>query len=150
MQSNESFILLDKTYLPQMAKLIKSAFMGEPWNDDWSDKGQLYAYISDIACCPNSLNYGLIKDGRLIALSTGSLRHWWEGTNYSIEEFCIAPDMQCSGIGSRFLSMVEEDAKKRGAAGIFLQTDNDKPSYRFYLKNGFGELKAHVSFFKKI
>ena len=35
-------------------------------------------------------------------------------------------------------------------AGIFLQTDNDKPAYRFYKKNGFEELHSHVSFYKRV
>ena len=89
-------------------------------------------------------------DGKLEAVSLGMLRHWWEGTNYIIEEFCVSPDMQRQNIGSRFMAMIEEDIKKRGVAGIFLQTDSGKPSYRFYKKNGFGELETHVSFFKKL
>ena len=50
----------------------------------------------------------------------------------------------------RKLAPLAEDAKKRGAAGIFLQTDNDKPSYGFYHKNGFKDLESHVSLYKKV
>jgi aminoglycoside 6'-N-acetyltransferase I len=83
-------------------------------------------------------------------MSVGMIRHWWEGTNYNIEEFCVLPDYQGSGTGSRFMAMIEEDIKKKDIFGIFLQTDNDKPSYRFYKKNVFGELCSHVSFYKKL
>ena len=34
--------------------------------------------------------------------------------------------------------------------GIFLQTDSDKPAYKFYHKNGFKDLAKHVSLFKGI
>ncbi len=146
----EQFIRLDETALPEMAELYRACFSGDPWNDNWSDTEQLTAYIRDLSCCFNSLNYGLVIDGRLAALSIGSVRHWWEGTNYVLEEYCVSPEIRRSGVGSRFLAMIEADVKARGIAGIFLQTDSDKPSYSFYQKNGFTELTTHVSFFKSV
>jgi len=146
----EEFIVLDDTYLNQMALLYKNAFRGEPWNDDWSDEAQLSEYIKEISKNFNALNFGLLIDGKLAAMSVGMIRHWWEGTNYNIEEFCVSPDLQGQGVGSRFMKMIEDDILNRGLCGIFLQTDSDKPSYRFYRKNGFGELDKHVSFYKKV
>ncbi|MBO6115610.1 MAG: GNAT family N-acetyltransferase [Ruminococcus sp.] len=146
----EEFITLDETYLPEVAKLYKNAFGREPWNDNWDDETQLMEYIKEISCSFNSLNYGLFIDGKLSAVSIGMIRHWWEGTNYNIEEFCVSPDLQHCGIGSRFMEMIEKDILSRGLNGIFLQTDSDKPAYRFYQKNGFGELSSHVSFYKRI
>ena len=147
---NEEFKVIDSGMVPRMAALYRSAFAGDPWNDDWSDDIQLTEYIKEISGSYNALNYGLFKDGRLVAMSIGMIRHWWEGTNYNIEEFCVLPDMQGSGVGSRLMSLIEKDIKSRGLAGIFLQTDNDKPSYKFYQKNGFNELSAHVSFYKNV
>ena len=37
----EEFIKLDESYLKEIAALYRSAFMGEPWNDNWSDSAQL-------------------------------------------------------------------------------------------------------------
>ena len=48
------------------------------------------------------------------------------------------------------MKMIGDDILNRGVCGIFLQTDSDKPSYRFYKKNEFGELDKHVSFYKKV
>ena len=146
----EEFITLDETYLPEVAKLYKNAFGREPWNDNWDDETQLMEYIKEISCSFNSLNYGLFIDGKLAAVSIGMIRHWWEGTNYNIEEFCVSPALQHCGIGSRFMEMIEKDILSRGLKGIFLQTDIDKPAYRFYQKNGFGELSSHVSLYKRI
>lgn len=146
----EEFIVLDGTYTGEMAELFRKAFRGEPWNDDWSDPVQLGEYIKEISGSYNALNYGLIIDGRLAAMSVGMIRHWWEGTNYNIEELCVDPDLQGQGVGTRFMKLIENDIKGRGLCGIFLQTDNDKPSYRFYQKSGFKELSAHVSFYMRI
>lgn len=150
MNNTEQFILLDETHLTEMAELYKKSFGQLPWNDDWSDENQLAQYIREISCSFNSLNYGLFIDDKLIAVSIGMIRHWWEGTNYNIEEFCVSPEFQGKGIGSRFMQMIEADIKNRGLCGIFLQTDNDKPAYNFYRKNGFFELSSHVSLYKRL
>ena len=151
----EKFIKLDAGRLPEMAELYKTAFRGEPWNDDWSDEDQLYAYITDLTGQSYSLTFGYFDgdqliDGKLAAMSVGMIRHWWEGTNYNIEEFCVSPELQGQGIGSRFMRMIENDIRDMGLCGIFLQTDSDKPSFRFYQKNGFKELDRHVSFYKRV
>lgn len=150
MDTNNQFIILDESYFKQAAELYRNAFKGEPWNDDWSDQQQLEEYIKEISSSYHALNYGLLIDGKLSAISLGMIRHWWEGTNYNIEEFCVSPDLQSQGIGSRFMKMIENDIKERGLAGIFLQTDSDKPAYSFYKKNGFDLLSSHVSLFKKL
>ena len=146
----EELIRLDASYLPQIADIYRRAFAGEPWNDDWSDTDQLQAYIRDVSRDFRGLNYGLLIDGKLAAVALGSVRHWWEGTNYNLEELCVDTSIQRKGTGSRFMELIEEDIRRQGMAGVFLQTDNDKPSYKFYMKNGYKELGAHVSFYKSV
>ena len=141
---------LDASNLQEMAELYKSAFKGEPWNDDWSDPDQLMEYIKEISGAYNALNFGLFINGELAAMSVGMIRHWWEGTNYNIEEFCVRPDLQGQGIGSHFMAVISDNVRERGLSGIFLQTDNDKPSYGFYHKNAFKDLDSHVSLYKKV
>lgn len=146
----DSLTLLDESYIKQMADLFKKAFAGEPWNDDWNDRTQLLEYVKEISGGYNALNYGIIRDGKLAAMTLGMVRHWWEGTNYNIEELCVDPALQGQGIGTRLLKLVSEEIKKKGYHGIFLQTDSDKPAFKFYLKNGFNNLETHVSLFKNI
>lgn len=144
----EEFVLLNQSDLSDMAELYKSAFYGEPWNDDWSDEKQLMEYIKEKSGGYHAINYGLRIDGKLAAISLGQITHWWEGTNYVLEELCVSPDCQGAGIGTRFMKRIEEDLKSRDVKGIFLQTDIDKPAYSFYQKTGFKELSKHASFFK--
>lgn len=147
---NMSLIELDESYLPQMAELYREAFAGAPWNDDWSDTKQLDEYIKDVSKSYNALNYGLLIDGKLTGMSLGKINHWWEGTNYNIEELCISPSYQGQGTGSKFLELIEQNICEKGLAGIFLQTDNDKQSYHFYHKNGFEDLDKHISLYKSL
>lgn len=146
----EQFVILDESYLLQMTELFYSVFKEEPWNDDWSDREMLEQYVKEVSGGYHALNYGILINGRLAALSMGELRHWWEGVNYNINELCVARDLQSKGLGTRFLKMIEADVRKKGAAGIFLQTETDRPSFDFYRKRGYKNLTTHVSMFKSV
>ncbi len=131
-------------------KLFQSVFMFDPWNDDWSDEEQLDLYIIDLIGQSNSLTYGLYEGEELIGFSLGFIKHWFSGTEYIIDEFCIKKEKQGSGAGTFFMSEIEKAIKEKGLVHIFLQTDSEVPAYNFYKKNGFVELKTHVSFSKDI
>ena len=53
-------------------------------------------------------------------------------------------------IGAGVVKLIENEIKQMGLAGIFLQTDSDKPAYEFYHKFGFKDLGEHVSLYKRV
>ena len=136
--------------MPAIRELFAGVFTGEPWNDDWSDGEQLDLYLEDLVGQQNSLTYGLYEDGRMVGLSMGRMKHWYTGTEYYIDELCIRTDRQGTGLGTLFLQEIEHAIREDGMVQIFLQTSADVPAYQFYRKNGFQELKGHVSFQKWI
>ena len=136
--------------MPAIRELFAGVFTGEPWNDDWSDGEQLDLYLEDLVGQQNSLTYGLYEDGRMVGLSMGRMKHWYTGTEYYIDELCIRTDRQGTGLGTLFLQEFEHAIREDGMVQIFLQTSADVPAYQFYRKNGFQELKGHVSFQKRI
>ena len=135
-------------------EIIKELFAGvftiEPWNDDWSNQEQLNLYLLDLIGQSNSLTYGLFENRKLIGVSMGHIKHWYSGTEYYIEELCIQTNKQGNGIGTYFLKEIEKAIKELGLVQIFLQTESTVPAYEFYQKNGFCELKEHISFVKQI
>ena len=133
----------------RMKELFRDVFTNAPWNDDWSDEGQLDAYLKDLAGQERSLTLGYFDEGRLIALSIGNIRHWYTGTEYYIDELCVARDRQGQGIGTAFLQDVERYLVDHGITQIFLQTEADMPAYPFYIKRGFLEQRGHVSLAKR-
>lgn len=141
---------LDYSFAEQITELYADIFTKEPWNDDWSNKAQLDAYIADLTGNRNSLTFGLYEDDELIGLSMGSIRHWYTGTEYYIDEFCIKTEKQGGRRGTWFLCAVEEYIKTMGITHIFLQTNRNVPAYNFYRKNGFTQLEDHVSFVKDL
>jgi aminoglycoside 6'-N-acetyltransferase I len=86
----------------------------------------------------------------MVGLSMGRMKHWYTGTEYYIDELCIRTDRQGTGLGTLFLQEIEHAIREDGMVQIFLQTSADVPAYQFYRKNGFQELKGHVSFQKRI
>ncbi|MBR6599325.1 MAG: GNAT family N-acetyltransferase, partial [Oscillospiraceae bacterium] len=98
----------------------------------------------------NSLAIGLFEDDEFIGMALGSIKHWYTGTEYYIDEFCIKSQKQGKGIGTKFLAMVEKFVEEKGISHIFLQTERTVPAFEFYKKNGFTELCDHVSFVKEL
>ena len=117
----EEFIVMDQSYLQDIANLFKSAFAGEPWNDDWSDEEQLNMYMNDLIGQSYSLTYGLYDSDELIGLSMGYIKHWFRGTEYYIDELCIRTDRQGEGIGTFFMNEIEKAIGSIGIKKIFLQ-----------------------------
>ena len=131
-------------------KLFLSVFTIEPWCDDWSDAQQLDLYLNDLMGQNNSLSYGLFYGEEMVGLSLGRIKHWYTGTEYCIDEFCIKTDMQSKGVGTFFIKAIEEEIKNEGLVQIYLQTDADTPAYNFYRKNGYYQLEETVSFAKQV
>lgn len=130
--------------------VFTSVFTKEPWNDDWSDTNQLDMYINDLVGQGYSLTYGLFEDDELIGISMGYIKHWYRGTEYIINEFCVKTERQGAGAGSFFIAEIEKAIKEMGLKQIFLLTDSNVPAYNFYKKNGFVECTTNVAFAKWI
>ena len=120
-------------------ELFTSVFTKAPWYDDWSDTNQLDMYINDLVGQGYSLTYGLFDDDELIGISLGYVKHWYSGTEYIINEFCVKTERQGAGAGSFFIAEIEKAIKEIGIRQIFLLTDSNAPAYKFYKKNGFDE-----------
>lgn len=148
--SSYNFRQLGEEDFPAIQELFVSVFTKEPWNDNWSDAAQLHAYIQDLTGQGNSLTFGLYEGAALIGLSMGRTKHWYTGTEYCIDEFCIRTGGHGKGAGTFFMGKIEEACKELGMTHIFLLTDKDIPAYGFYRKLGFTELESNVAFAKEL
>ncbi|HEL1811961.1 TPA: GNAT family N-acetyltransferase [Streptococcus suis] len=136
--------------MEMVKELFLSVFSQEPWNDDWSDEEQLDCYIGDLLGHPRALCFGLFDQGKLLGLSLGYIRYWYEGTEYRIEELCISRHYQGRGIGQDFLKRIEEQLERRQIVHILLQTERHLPAFSFYEKCGFRALEEDVTMVKKV
>ena len=129
--------------------LFTDVFTNEPWNDDWSDHAQLEAYITDLTGQSYSLTLGYFDGDRIMGLSMGYIKHWYSGTEYVINEFCVDRHSQGKGIGTAFMKAIEAYLSEKGICQIFLLTDKDVPAYTFYQHNGFTEQIGNIAFAKR-
>lgn len=120
-------------------ELFLETFSQPPWNDAYS-REQVTAFFDRYFADSYFLGYVLLEEGRLAGLCLGAKKPWLEGMEYYIDQFCIHPRRQGKGLGSRFLRLVEEDARRLGLNGLLLMTERGYPSYGFYRRNGFSEL----------
>ena len=131
-------------------ELFTSVFTKEPWNDNWDDKQQLDLCIQELIGQNFSLSFGLYKEEELVGISLGYIKHWYTGTEYLINEFCIKTDLQRCGAGTFFISEIEKAIKEIGINHIFLLTERDAPAFKFYKKNGFIPCESTVAFIKEV
>ncbi len=138
---------LSIAHIDAIKKLMLDIFSKEPWNDAWTDE-QLQLYVSELTDNKNSLSFGLFENDNMIGMALGHVKHWYEGTEYWIDEFGILPERQRCGMGTKFLAGIEKALADKGIVYIALLTERTVPAYHFYKRNGFGE-KEETSFFVK-
>ena len=60
-------------------------------------------------CLPGGQTVLSGLDGNeMIGLAMGHIRHWYEGTEYMIDELCVRTDRQGQGVGTAFLRDMED------------------------------------------
>lgn len=142
--------ILEKDDYKKMKELFLDVFLNEPWFDQWNEE-QLDLYMKDLTDNNNSLSLALYNDNdEIVGCSLGYVFNWWEGKEYYIKEFFIARNYQNKGIGSRFISLMDEFLNKNEFQFITLMTDLDVPAYNFYKKNGFKHLNDSAYFVKRV
>lgn len=135
----DEFIIarIEKHMINDCVDLFTETFTKEPWNDVYESREQVVKFISNHYNNNYFLGYAALLDNKVVALSIGMKKPWIEGFEYYIDEFCVSYEMQGRGIGTWFIKAIEEDIKKQGLNAIILNTEINKPSYKFYEKNGF-------------
>ena len=142
--------------IEDVKRLIFDAFSRPPWNDDWSDSEQFHKYVVDLTQNANCLTLGLCDssvgggESRLVAVSTGRILHWFEGTEYFIDDLCVSPEFQGQGVGTLFLSKIEDYLRSVGVKAIVLRSERETSAYCFYRKLGFVENEKSVFFTKRL
>ena len=135
--------------LKMAAEVFRAAFAAEPWNEKWSYE-LAETRINELMSSPQSIGYVSEDNGVIQAVLCGRKLTYLNGVEYMIDEFCVSPHMQRSGIGSAILDYACNELKAEGVAAMALLTTRGYPSERFYIKNGFEGKDAMVFMYRTI
>ena len=122
--------------LKACAAVLKEAFRGEPWRENWSSD-LADARIQELMCSPLSMGYVFVEDDKIIGAAFGRRCTYLHGMEFFIDEMFVVPPFQRTGIGSSLIKFMANDLWDMGFVDIVLNTEREYPSEMFYLKNGF-------------
>ena len=78
-----------------------------------------------------------VRDG-VVAFTLGYREPTDVGDVFNLSVFCVRPDAQRTGVGSRLLWHLEERLCDTEIKTIYLGTRKGTPAEQFYEKNGYG------------
>ncbi len=122
-------------HLDDCARLFMTAFNAEPWNDSYTldtAKRQLAWHLE----VPGCVGLVTVNDG-IVAFAIGYQEPTDVGDVYHLSIFCVRPDVQRTGVGSRLLRTLEDRLRESGVKTVYLGTNKGTPAEAFYRKHGY-------------
>jgi aminoglycoside 6'-N-acetyltransferase I len=126
---------IKEDHIGECAQLLVSTFNAEPWNDNWTlDTAK--EELSWTMGVPGFVGLVSLTD-EVMAFATGYREPDDEREIFYLKTFCVRPDVQGTGVGSRLLGHLKEHLGKNGVNTIYLITHKGTPAEGFYKKNGY-------------
>jgi aminoglycoside 6'-N-acetyltransferase I len=123
-------------HIDEGASLLVATFNAEPWNDNWTlDTAK--KEITWTTRVPGFLGLVSLGEG-VMAFATGYREPDDRRDVFYLKTFCVRPDAQGTGVGSRLLGHLKERLGGCGVNTIYLITHKGTPAEAFYRKNGYG------------
>lgn len=123
--------------LKECSKLFLKVFTKEPWFDQWKSVKTVEIYLAELVNNPVFLGFVIEEKDKIVGVSFGHTRSWYDGYEYCIDEFLIDDGIQGVGLGTQFMKSIKDGVKAKDINCIFLLTERGIPAEVFYKKNGF-------------
>jgi aminoglycoside 6'-N-acetyltransferase I len=126
---------LSRDHLDESAHLLVATFNSEPWNDSWTlnTARQELTWTMGV---PGSVGLVALDEG-VVAFATGYREPYDVRKVFHLKTFCVRPDAQGTGVGSRLIGHLKEHLEESGVNTIYLITHKGTPAEDFYRKNGY-------------
>ncbi len=123
--------------LEAVASLFIACFATAPWNERWT-LATAKIRLSLFASAPAFRGAVATEAGEVVAMALGQVEGWLDGSLFLLQEMCVSPNQQRSGVGTRLLDYLlvrVADADQVRAA--YLLTNASSAAESFYLQRGF-------------
>ena len=113
-------------HLDECASLLVATFNAEPWNDNWTldSAKQEITWTTNV---PGFVGLVTLTEG-VMAFATGYREPDDRRDVFYLKTFCVRPDAQGTGVGSRLLGHLKERLGKGGVNTIYLITHKNTPA----------------------
>ena len=143
----EHFEAFEVDHLDECARLAVATFNAEPWNDNWTlDTAK--KEITWTANVPGFLGLVSLDEG-VMAFATGYREPDDRRDVFYLKTFCVMPDAQGTGVGSRLIGHLKEHLGEGGVTLIYLITHKGTPAEAFYRKNGYSVSPEDIVMFQE-
>ena len=130
--------------IDECVDLYMKTYSQEPWNETWESRDVVVRFFKNHYANNYFCGFVAIKDGKVVAVSTGFLKPWIPGMEYYIDDFFVGYDCQGQGIGSEFMKAIKNELISQNIHAMILSTERDYPAHRFYEKIGFNVLQDTI------
>jgi len=119
------------------------AYYNEQENSCWT-RETASKRIHQVLSMEDSYSLILEDNGSALGFAMGYFKQYDDVIGYTLEEIILAYEHQNKGIGSAFLSELEQRVMTKGAACVELQAVNDEHHEKYYGKAGYHNAKNFV------
>lgn len=109
-----------------------NAFEGGAWTPETARRR-----IRAVLRHPESMCLMLMLRGEAVGFAMGCFEQYDDLVAYDLVEIVLVKACQNQGLGTRFMQLIEAQARQRGAGLMQLQSVNDEMHAHFYDKLGF-------------
>jgi ribosomal protein S18 acetylase RimI-like enzyme len=129
--------------LDALAVVFVTCFNGAPWNDGWS-LAAAHERLQAILEARHFRGAIAISDGEVIGLVLGQKERWVEAFHFNLQEMCVLPGRQRSGIGNALLGHLTMELQREGTEKIYLITGPDSGAGAFYAAHGYYTSRGRI------
>lgn len=120
-----------------IASVFVACFSAPPWNEPWIPEAAVRR-LSLFAAAPAFRGIVAMDEGRAVAMAVGQIEGWTQGNLFLLQEMCVLPDRQRTGIGRRLLDQFLSQLRDIDQVSeVYLLTDRGSDAESFYLGRGF-------------
>jgi aminoglycoside 6'-N-acetyltransferase I len=139
---------MHKDLIKEYAIIYKEAFSVPPWGDPWTDDSAVAA-MTDVMNVNHFIGFEIRENNHLLGFICGYSFHFFDGLRFEIKEFCVSPQAQGSGLGTKLLDYMIAYLEKQGIDLILLFTSPGERTEGYYTKRGFQTDQGTICMYKK-
>jgi aminoglycoside 3-N-acetyltransferase len=129
--------------LDAAAALFVTCFSQPPWSETWTE-ACARTRLGDIIATPRFRGMVAYQAGALAAIAMGHIEESKDGAEFLLQELCVAPPVQKTGVGTGLVRTLAEALADEGVEKLYLITRSGSPAAQFFRGAGLAESSRAV------